>query len=181
MIAPTQTLWKIIDGWPSYEVSNTGLVRRSICASNYRNTTHPGRILKPCVDKDGYLRVRLCGLNGARKAHSVHRLVATAFVSGRLDDLVAAHIDGNCQNNLATNLCWVTQAENIHHKHKHKTIARGARIGVSKLTAHIVDFIKSDYVGRRGQKAAYARMFGVSQTAIGHILSGKTWGHVHVN
>lgn len=66
-------IWKQIDGYCNYEVSNTGKVR----SVNYRNT---GRIkeLKPRL-QNGYYTVALYK-NGKSHNYSIHRLVAEAFI-----------------------------------------------------------------------------------------------------
>lgn len=46
----------------------------------------------------------------------VHRLVASAFVEGYEEGKVVNHIDCNPSNNRASNLEWLTQAENLRHR-----------------------------------------------------------------
>ncbi len=176
-IDPHATRWKPVEGWPWYDVSDDGQVCRSLSAPSHI-ATKPGRRLKPYVDRDGYERVRLCGPNLARKVFLVHRLVGAAFVSGYADGLVCAHLDGNSRNNLFSNLCWVTQAENIGHKAIHGTTARGERAAKAKLKAEQVIHIIKTYSGKRGEQAALARHYGVSAVAIAKILSRENWGHL---
>lgn len=49
------------------------------------------------------------------KVESVHRLVATYFVDGYREGLEVNHKDGNKENNLYTNLEWVTSQRNTEH------------------------------------------------------------------
>ena len=53
-----EIIWKVIDGFENYEVSNTGLVRVLGHASKYVKKRYEGqypKILKPRYDEDGYL------------------------------------------------------------------------------------------------------------------------------
>jgi len=52
---------------------------------------------------------------GIRKQFYVHRLVAEAFIENPECKKYVNHIDGNPSNNHASNLEWVTNAENISH------------------------------------------------------------------
>lgn len=63
-------LWKNIEDYPNYEVSNEGQVRNKIT----------GNVLKGEIVKDkGYRQVTL-SKNGNRERFKVHRLVANAFI-----------------------------------------------------------------------------------------------------
>ena len=48
----------------------------------------------------------------------VHRLVANEYVPNPFNKKYVNHIDGNPQNNLYTNLEWVTNSENLKHAFK---------------------------------------------------------------
>jgi len=71
-------------------------------------------ILKEGTTNCGYVRVNLCK-NGKNKKHSVHRLVATAFIPNPENKPCVNHIDGNKKNNKLENLEWVTHKENTNH------------------------------------------------------------------
>lgn len=99
--------WRPVKGYEGlYEVSNLGQVR-----SFYSGEA---KILKPYVDKDGYLCVHL-HKNGKGYAKKVHRLVASAFIPNIGDKPQVNHIDGDKTNNTVDNLEWVTSKENMHH------------------------------------------------------------------
>ena len=101
-----EEIWKDIEGYEGlYQVSNLGRVK-----SFYKE----GRILKQCIDKDGYFCVGLFKNKKQNNKH-VHRLVATAFVDGYFEGAVVNHIDENKQNNLWTNLEWVTNQYNVQY------------------------------------------------------------------
>ena len=81
-----------------YQVSNWGRVK-----SLKRKNVLKEKILKPYVDKDGYLTVML---NNPRKTFLVHRLVAEAFIPNPDNLPQVNHKDENKQNNVVINLEW---------------------------------------------------------------------------
>lgn len=87
-----------------YEVSDSGdvlsLVSKKILASTPDS-------------KRGYQRVWLYK-DGVRKEMYVHRAVAMAWVPGDIS-LTVNHKDGDKQNNKASNLEWLSNADNLRH------------------------------------------------------------------
>ena len=103
-------IWKDIEGYEGlYQVSNLGRVK----SLNYHRE-HREKIMKPKLRNNGYLEV---GLRKEKKSKYilVHRLVALAFVDGYEEGLVVNHIDENKQNNVWTNLEWVTSQYNVQY------------------------------------------------------------------
>lgn len=105
-------IWKDIENYPNYQVSNFGYVR---CTNYHRE--HRTHLLAFIPDSDGYLQVKLCK-NGIVKFKRVHRLVAEAFIENKTNKEQVNHIDGNKTNNAITNLEWATSKENMHHAFK---------------------------------------------------------------
>lgn len=98
-----------------YEVSNYGRIRtikRQGTDSRIRSTT---------LDRTGYLRVALLK-HGISKSYAVHRLVCMAFLDNPESKRTVNHIDGNKQNNILSNLEWMTHSEN--HKHSYDNLGR---------------------------------------------------------
>lgn len=96
-------VWKDITNYDNYEVSTLGRVRNK----------KTGRVLK-IAKKDGYYSVGLsCG---KRKSHSVHQLVAHAFLPNPENKPQVNHLDKNGLNNKVSNLEWVTNKENSIHR-----------------------------------------------------------------
>lgn len=94
-----QKIWKPIKNYEGlYEVSNCGEVRN-------KNK----KLLKPRIDKDGYVRVML-SKNSKLKLCQVHRLVANTFLGE--SELTVNHKDENKQNNNLDNLEFMTNKEN---------------------------------------------------------------------
>lgn len=69
-----EEIWRDIQGFENYQVSTLGRVK----ALNYHRMGKE-QLLKPRIDKYGYLRVTLYQ-NGKPKSMLVHRLVAMAFI-----------------------------------------------------------------------------------------------------
>ena len=65
---------------------------------------------------ESYQRVRLYNKGNKQKFY-VHRLVGQYFVDGYDSNKNINHKDGNPLNNVAENLEWVTQSENVKHWH----------------------------------------------------------------
>jgi hypothetical protein len=93
-----------IEAFEKYEVSNLGKIR------NMKS----GRILKPFLDRSGYLRHCLCE-NNKRKYLFLHRIIATTFIDNPEGKPCVNHIDENKLNNDLSNLEWCTVKENNVH------------------------------------------------------------------
>lgn len=108
-------VWKTIDGYEDYQVSNLGRVK-SLIKHNGINE----RILKAGVNSRGYLSVVL-QKNSKSKSFRVHVLVAMMFHSHKPDGthkVVVDHIDNNKLNNRADNLQLITNRENASKDRK---------------------------------------------------------------
>ena len=81
-----------------------------------------GKMLKPKLDKYGYLKIGLTK-NNKQKYYFVHRLVAETFLPNPNNYKIINHIDGNKTNNYVENLEWCTQSHNVKEAY---------RIGIKK-------------------------------------------------
>ena len=103
-------VWKQIENYPDYEVSNLGRVKS---LKNGRE-----KILKNRLNNNGYYHVTL--FNNNRYADKgVHQIVAIAFLNHipRGYKFVVNHKDLNKLNNCVDNLEVVTARENCNKKH----------------------------------------------------------------
>ena len=124
--------WIKIAGFDKYSVSDKGNVRND----------KTGRILQPGTNgKRGYLIVGLCS-EKKKKAKTVHRLVAGAFLPNPENKKCVDHIDNNINNNKLTNLRWATLSQNQHNRKIDKDNTSGTkgvsfRKDIKKWTARI--------------------------------------------
>lgn len=168
-------IWKPVVGFEGYyEVSNLGRVRTDPGAKGISWHYHAGKILRQ-HDSDRYFRVALCG---PRKIfRTVHTLVLYAFIGPRPRGKVCRHIDGNAYNNVASNLKWGTQQQNIDDKQKHGTQTRGSKHGTSKITeADVIEIRKLRATGLTFRELA--TRFPIGADALCCITNRKTWKHV---
>ena len=100
-------IWKAIEDYPNYEVSNLGNVRNK----------KTKRVLRPAKLNTGYLQVRIKDSTGVYRGRNIHRLAMITFNPvENMDDLQVDHIDFNRQNNCLENLRWLTPTENRRRK-----------------------------------------------------------------
>ena len=107
--------WKPVVGYEGrYEVSSHGRVKsckRFRKGKSGAPTLVAERLLVPSRDHSGYLKVGLRNGNSCAN-HSIHQLVARAFVANPSGYDQINHKDENKENNYASNLEWCTQAYN---------------------------------------------------------------------
>ena len=110
--------WKAIDGYEGiYEVSDKGRVK-----SLGNNKFGKEKILKPGKTHVGYLRVTIYK-DGHAKRLLVHRLVAEAFIQNPNNLETVNHKDEDKTNNVASNLEWMSIADNINYGTRNKRVA----------------------------------------------------------
>lgn len=114
-------IWKdLIDFENYYQVSNTGLVRRKLGPTFYKDgrvAYFSETILKPGRDHKGYLRVFL-SVKSKQYSRRVHRLIAKTFITNIENLPQVNHKDCNKENNNVDNLEWSTNLENMRHAFK---------------------------------------------------------------
>lgn len=160
---PGDCNWKKIVG-TDYLISNTGLV--------WSNKTKT--ILKAGTDLPGYKFVIL-RINGVSKRHSVHRLVAEAFISEIPEGLVVDHINSDKLDNNAHNLRIVSRKQNSRYS-REKVIDSGKhgfqfdenKVAEMKWLAANTSLRNSDI----------EKHYGISSSFLSAILKGKQWKHV---
>lgn len=175
--------WRPIPGFElRYEVSSDGEVRSLLKRGRHRQpfAAEP-TLLRQIKRRDGYKTVVLT-LPDKNTTYLVHRLVAAAFIGPIPNGMHAAHLDGNKENNRASNLAIVTPTENNRHKVSHGTNRGGANLGAdnpwSKLTDTDVREIRRAYAAKEAIQVELAATYGVSQNCISTIVRGKGWRHV---
>lgn len=159
-----------ITGYPNY-----------YCTPNGKIISHrrvKPIILKPKVDRDGYLSVVLYSLPNVRHYLQAHQIIAISFLSPRPDGMCVNHKNGDKQDNRVENLEWLTPADN--ERHARKILGKrclGEKASQSKLKTDDVQKIKKLLKTKLTQQKI-ADIMGVSQSQIGRIYRGVNWGHV---
>lgn len=109
-----EVVWKLIPGYPLYEVSNLGVIRKKDALGNY--SYPPYSKIKTSVGT--YLVCNVVDIEFVIRWKGVHHFVALAF-HGYPDHALSKpevnHKDGNKHNNLPSNLEWTNHSENCIH------------------------------------------------------------------
>ena len=164
-----EEIWKDIPNYEGcYQVSNLGRVK----SLNYKRTCKEV-ILKTGQNSQGYLRVVL-RKDGNSITNKVHRLVMLAFIGE--SDLEVNHINGIKADNRLENLEYCSRSENIQHAYDTGLRARGENHYGSKLTRACAERIKYGHQGMT--QRAIAEIYGIDQSIVSVIRSGKTWKHI---
>lgn len=175
IVSMKKEVWKIIERFPTYEVSNHGRVRRA-CDSllgNYKK----GRLLSPRYIA-GYPAVLfLVGDPAERvfKNFTIANLVCEAFHGPKPSPKhCVAHWDGNKKNSHYKNLRWATYAENSKDTIRHGKTFRGIRHRDAKLTPVKVRKLRK-LMEKGCPLRATARKYGVTYQALQEIRAGRNW------
>lgn len=111
--------WRDIPGYEGlYQVSNYGEVRSLPRIT--RNGTHiKGRMMRMAKTKKdrGYYFLGL-SKDGRVKYHTVHKLVALAFIGPRMDGMEVDHINEDVTDNRAENLRYLSPLDNKSRSNK---------------------------------------------------------------
>ena len=176
---PSQEIWKAVVGYENfYEVSDGGRVRSlDHYVSHWRGGQRLVRgTLRYTPSLGAYPGVHL-SKNGHTKMHTVHRLVAEAFLGPCPEGLEVAHNDGVPTNSRLENLRYATRSDNNKDKVRHGTHRKGTSVPTSKLTDEDVRKIRAALA--EGQsKMSQARRFNVSHKTIRNIANNLIWNHV---
>jgi hypothetical protein len=172
--------WKPVLGYDCYQVSDDGQVAR---VKTYGNKPKPvWKMVAQRPKRGGYITYHLCE-NGERKDLLAHRLVWEAF-NGKIGIGVEInHKNGDKSDNRLVNIELLTRSENMKHKFRvlHHAApnnpSHGSKNASAKLTE--ADIPKILEMHRAGvYQYEIARIFGVTQRAIGRIVLGQGWQHL---
>ena len=166
-----QEEWREIPGFPTYQASNRGRVRRvrMLGGVNWK-----GR---------GPWRSVTIYQNGRPKKVQIHRAILLAFVGPPPSQMsVCRHLNGHGGDNRLENLAWGTPRENTADSKRHGTLA-AARSGEdhpsAKLTAEQAREIRRLYPAVAG--TTLARRFGIRPQTVWSVARGKTWKQLDVS
>lgn len=125
------------------------------------------------LNSSGYPQGRVPGRSGQVLLHVVACELSGGPRPGGGREFYAAHTCGvkACIN--PAHLRWATPAENSQDRVGHGTVLRGAAIHQAKLTD---DQVRDIYQDTRTQ-AVIAKEYGVHQSTVSLIKSGRSWTH----
>lgn len=137
----------------------------------------------PVYSSNRYARVRIYLNDDTHILTTLHRILMIIFNPiENMDNLVVNHKDGNkYHNSLMNNLEWTTEAENNRHAFRTRLNNNiGETHHQAKLTNKEVEEICIELEKPReyGTINGLARKYGVSETEIHRIATGKIWTHI---
>lgn len=115
-------VWKQIENFPKYQVSNKGRVKHA-----------EKGLLNPYTMKSGHFFVSLSN-KGKRRTAAVHNLVAELFLGNRPPGYIVHHNDEDKSNNNAVNLEYISRKG---HGHKHKDQNRKPFKAIYQMATHL--------------------------------------------
>lgn len=167
--------YKTVKDFELYEVSIAGVLRRKPNKNGKKRARYQFQYSYPkgSISQKGYIVHKLYRVDGTTKTVPLHRIVAETYIDGD-PNLHVNHKDGNKLNNQASNLEFVSNAENMAHAVKHGLINnRGENSGRNKIRQSTVEWIlKNKSMPVREQ----ASETGLSVSYIKSIRCGRRWG-----
>lgn len=163
-------IWKKIDDFPNYEVSNYGNVR----TLHYKGTNVVKNLSLNGKDYFGYVMVCLWK-NGKSHTKKVHRLVGKAFIPNPDSLLELNHKDEDKDNNSVVNLEWCTRDYNNKYGTHNEKISQ--TLTNNQYTSKQVYAIIGDKIEHYPSMSEAARQLGGQ---VGHIcdcIKGKRKTH----
>lgn len=106
-------IWKDVEGFNGYQVSDTGLVKSNKYWGQFKRR-NKGGLLEQRTYYNGYKYVNLYK-KGHMYSLKVHRLVAQAFIPNPNNYPQINHKDENRANNNASNLEWCDAKYNLNY------------------------------------------------------------------
>ena len=167
--------WKPIPGFEGYYEININGEIRGVDRYDTRGRLRQGKIMKLGKAVFGYLTVQL-SKEGKQHMNSVHRLLKLTFHGPPpFKDAQVRHYDGNPLNNSLDNLVWGTAKENKEDQFRHGRTNRGEENVTSKLTEFDIKRLR-ELKSMGVTNIEISKIFDVTQTTVGDILKGRTWG-----
>jgi hypothetical protein len=168
-------VWKKIEGFEKYEISNYGRLKVNLKFRKYRD--YQSKMFNPCKDKDGYFTTSL-SKNRNHYPKKIHRLVAQSFLTNEYKHPVVNHINGIKTDNRVENLEWCTVKHNNIHAIKLGLSgqAPGEKHHMSKIKESDVLEILENKDNLFQWELAFR--YNISQTQISRIVNKKRWKHL---
>lgn len=174
-----EEIWKDVIGHEGYyQVSNLGRVKRVESKIKVKNFYRKVKENINYLHRGTYITVTLCSRN-VKRTHTVHRLVAKAFILNPENKPQVNHLDSNKYNNNINNLEWCTCSENNYHAvHFGNKKAIGEDNVNAKLTDEIVLKSRENYFLNNITITKICVENNVAHSTMSDAINGKTWKHV---
>lgn len=173
-----EEMWKRIEGYEQYEVSNLGRIK------SFKQNSTKGEISLGNRDKKGYLTKTLYSGDGSKKTFKVHRLVAEAFLPNPDDLPQVNHKDENKTNNEIHNLEWCDAKYNLSYGTRTDR-ARKTNMCCSSTSKKVFSVDKDGAVERFNSIGSAERATGLSHSNIVRALKeraltcgGRKWYYI---
>lgn len=173
-----EQIWKPVPHKPfdkKYIISNLGNVK-PIKKSKYSHMR--GTYLRYGVGARGYAFITLYH-NSQSKQCLVHRMVAYAFIGNPPKGKnIVCHLDDNKLNNVADNLIWGDNFDNMRHMVEHRRSLAGSKNPKAKLDDIKVQTIRQLYAEGSYTQTQLAEVFEVNQTVVSRVVLRQSWKHI---
>ena len=162
-------LWKRIEDFPGYWVSDLGRVYSSISDSFIQGSP---------VGRLGHIDLSL-RRNGKRHHRYLHRLVAEAFIPNPWNLPIVRHLDNDPSYNCVDNLAWGTDYDNVQDCIRSDRFRYFTREDIEKANSArrtpvtAVDLRTGEEVEYASQQEA-SRDLGICQGSINRVLRGRS-------
>ena len=170
--------WRDVVGYEGlYQVSNLGRVRSLGRIIYWRGTSlfREGRIMTPRINKYGYFQLTLTK-DKKHKTHTVHRLVAEAFIPNPDNLPQVNHKDENKLNNCIDNLEWCDSPNNCNYGTRNKRIS-ASQINDKNKSKPILQYTLSNFLLKEYKSIHEAnRDTGIDRKDISYVCNNKC-GH----
>lgn len=166
-------IWKAVDGFPDYEVSNIGGFRK-------RDGDGYKELMVSISGCSRYYMVNVILDDGRVTKKYLHRLIGQTFLPNPNPDLYDSiglkNKDGHdCR---VENLYWTNQKELMAMRKEQDRYAKGSDHHLSRMTEEKVIQARSLYQTGKMRISEIARKFGMDSSTMDSIVKGTTWKHV---
>ena len=81
----------------------------------FSKSNNMNRMLKGCINEQGYKQTTLLCTDGKRRTFKIHRVIATMFIQNPDNKSEIDHVNGCKTDNRVENLRWATSKENSNN------------------------------------------------------------------
>ncbi|WP_430399374.1 NUMOD4 domain-containing protein [Flavobacterium sp.] len=186
----------ITEQWKEYELEVPGKVRYAVSnlgrLKSFTSNIKEGKIIKHVLN-DGFPYFRYVRqTNNVKKNYqqSIHKIIGELFLPKESEEQThVIHLDYDKNNNVITNLKWVTYQEMREHGYKSPHVAAGRKRAFEKFGPKNTKLREIDVIrlkrklldpNRKTRLRLIAKEFGISEMQLHRIKTGENWGHIKI-